>query len=45
MNGARIIITGVFVTPSSFHPNQWTPQIYFRGDIYVLSFSYASPYL
>ena len=45
MNGARIIVTGVFVTPSSFHPDLWMPQMYFRGDIYVQTYYYASPYI
>jgi hypothetical protein len=44
MNRARILVTGVFVTPSDYVENQWTPQISFRGDIYVVSYSYVSPY-
>jgi hypothetical protein len=44
MNRARILVTGMFVTPSSYEASQWTPQMYFRGDIYVVAYSYVSPY-
>jgi len=44
VNHARILVTGVFVTPSSYQANLWTPQMYFRGDIYVLAYTYVSPY-
>ncbi len=44
-NNARISVTGVFVTPSTYQASQWTPQMYFRGDIYVTSYTYVSPYI
>jgi hypothetical protein len=44
VNHAHIVVTGVFVTPSTFQASLWTPQIYFRGDIYVQTYSYVFPY-
>jgi len=44
MNRSDIMVTGVFVTPSTYEATQWTPQMYFSGDIYVITYSYASPY-
>jgi len=44
MNGAHIVVTGTFVTPSTFEPGLWTPQIYFHGDIYVHTYYYVFPY-
>jgi hypothetical protein len=44
VNHARILVTGVFVTPSSYQANLWTPQMNFRGDIYVVAYTYVSPY-
>ena len=43
-NRSRILVTGVFVTPSTYPASQWTPQISFRGDIYVITYTYLSPY-
>jgi len=40
-NGLQIIVTGTYVTPSTYQSNQYTPQLSFRGDIYVTSYSYA----
>ena len=40
-NGLGIIVTGNYVTPSTYQSNQYTPALYFRGDIYVVSYSYA----
>ena len=40
-NGLRIVVTGTYVTPSTYQSNQYTPALYFRGDIYVTSYSYA----
>jgi len=40
-NDLPIIVTGSYVTPSTYQSNQYTPQLYFRGDIYVTSYSYA----
>jgi hypothetical protein len=45
LNHANIMVTGEFVTPSTYPTTQWTPAIYFRGDIYVISYSYVSPYI
>ena len=44
LNQAHIEVTGVFVTPSTYQPNLWNPQIYFSGDIYVISYYYVFPY-
>jgi hypothetical protein len=44
MNHAHILVSGVFVTPSGYEVNQWTPQMYFLGDIYVVAYYYVSPY-
>ena len=45
INGLRIMVTGTYVTPSTYQSSQWTPELYFGGDIYVISYSYVSPYL
>jgi hypothetical protein len=45
LNHSNIMVTGVYVTPSTYQASQWMPQIYFRGDIYVITYSYASPYI
>jgi hypothetical protein len=41
LNHANIIVTGVFVTPSTYQSNLWNPQMQFRGDIYVISYYYV----
>jgi len=43
-NHANIVVTGIYVTPSTYVASQWLPQMYFRGDIYVLSYTFISPY-
>lgn len=43
--GYRVIVTGLFVTPSAFDTSQWTPSIVFNGDIYVQSITYFHMYL
>ena len=45
LNHVNIMVTGVFVTPSTYQADQWTPQMHFRGDIYVITYSYVSPYI
>jgi hypothetical protein len=45
INGVHIMVTGTYVTPSTYHSNQWTPQLFFAGDVYVMSYSYISPYI
>lgn len=45
LNHANIMVTGVFVTPSTYQASNWMPEIYFRGDIYVITYSYVSPYI
>jgi len=42
-SGSQIMVTGMFVVPSAFNANQWTPAVQFTGDIYVRSFSYIYP--
>jgi hypothetical protein len=44
VNHSHIIVTGVFVTPSTYQENLWTPTMNFAGDIYVMTYSYYSPY-
>ncbi len=44
LNRAHIVVTGVFVTPSTYQPGLWSPQMDFRGDIYVITYYYPSPY-
>lgn len=43
-NRSHILVTGVFVTPSTYESSLWMPEMNFRGDIYVLSYFYVSPY-
>jgi hypothetical protein len=38
--GSNVIVTGIYVTPSTFQSNQWTPSLSFAGDIYVLKIRY-----
>ncbi len=38
--GHRVLVTGLYITPSSYDSTQWTPSIYFRGDIYVQTITY-----
>jgi len=45
VKGLRIMVTGTYVTPSTYQASQWTPQMSFTGDIYVISYSYVSPYI
>ena len=39
-NGLPITVTGTYVTPSTYQSNQYTPQLFFRGDLYVTTYSY-----
>lgn len=43
--GQNVVITGLYVTPSTFNADQWTPVISFYGDIYVqkANFFYMLP--
>lgn len=41
INGLQIIVTGTYVTPSTYQSNQYAPRLSFRGDIYVTSYFYA----
>jgi hypothetical protein len=33
--GSSVVVAGLFVTPSTFQADQWIPQLFFFGDIYV----------
>jgi len=44
ISGLHIMVTGTYVTPSTYEPSQWTPEVYFGGDIYVMSYSYVFTY-
>jgi hypothetical protein len=41
INGSHLIVTGVYVTPSTYKPDQWSPQMEFLGDLYVRTYSYT----
>jgi hypothetical protein len=41
VNGAHLIVTGTYVTPSTYKPDQWSPSLVFLGDIYVRKYSYT----
>lgn len=38
--GSLAVITGIYVTPSQFQADQYTPLLYFYGDIYVRVIAY-----
>jgi len=40
VTGTNVVITGAYVTPSSFNADQWTPSITFYGDIYVFKVTF-----
>ena len=44
LSGSRIVVSGLFVTPSAFEVEQWTPTLHFAGDIYVQAIWYIRPY-
>ena len=33
--GSNVVVSGLFVTPSTFQADQWIPPLFFFGDIYV----------
>jgi hypothetical protein len=35
VGGTNVVVTGLYITPSTFNADQWTPSIVFFGDIYV----------
>ena len=41
INGLQIVVTGTYVTPSTYQSNSYTPRLSFRGDVYVMSYSSA----
>ena len=45
IKGLHIMVVGTYVTPSTYQATQWTPQLSFRGDIYVISYTYVFPYV
>ena len=42
--GSRVVVSGLFVTPSAFQGDQWVPSLFFYGDIYVRVISYYNFY-
>ena len=40
LSGTNVVITGAYVTPSTFNAGQWTPSITFYGDIYVYKLTF-----
>jgi len=37
---AHVIVTGLYITPSTFQASQWVPSLFFYGDIYVQKIVY-----
>ena len=35
VTGTNVVVTGLYITPSAFNADQWTPSIVFYGDIYA----------
>jgi len=35
LDGSRVVVSGLFITPSTFQADQWAPPLFFFGDIYV----------
>jgi hypothetical protein len=33
--GSSVVVSGLFVTPSTFQADQWVPALFFFGDIHV----------
>lgn len=44
LSGSHVVVSGLFVTPSAFQVDQWTPSLRFFGDIYVQVIWYAHVY-
>lgn len=40
LSGTNVVITGAYVTPSTFNADNWTPSITFWGDIYVYKITF-----
>jgi hypothetical protein len=40
VSGWNAVVTGSYVTPSKFEAGQWTPPLYFFGDIHVHKITY-----
>ena len=40
VTGTNVVVTGAYVTPSTFNADQWTPSITFYGDIYVFKVTF-----
>ena len=40
VTGSNVVVTGLYVTPSTFKADQWTPAISIYGDIYVQKISF-----
>ena len=38
--GSYAVVTGLYITPSTFRANDWTPVLDFYGDIYVQVITY-----
>jgi hypothetical protein len=38
--GSNVVITGLYITPSTFNVDEWTPSLSFYGDIYVQKVTY-----
>ena len=40
VTGSNAVVTGLYVTPSTYKADQWTPIMSFYGDIYVQKVTY-----
>ena len=40
VTGSNAVVTGLYVTPSTYNADQWTPIMSFYGDIYVQKVSF-----
>jgi hypothetical protein len=44
LTGSSVVVSGLYVTPTTFQANQWVPPLFFFGDIYVRTIWYFKAY-
>jgi hypothetical protein len=44
LTGSSVVVSGLYVTPSTFQADQWVPPLFFFGDIYVRTIWYFRAY-
>lgn len=42
--GSNVVVSGLYVTPSTYQADQWVPPLFFFGDIYVRAIWYFNMY-